>query len=339
MCLDRLTVSIRPRLLLPVVALALAVGASPAISRDLRGASGDTLTQIARSHHIGLQRLARINHINAYGIIRVGQRLRVPGATHRHVRRHRHPHRHTHRRVRSGVHTVRSGESLSSIAHRYHSSVRILTRFNHRGVHQVLLVGARLRIPLPHRVRHHARRHHRRTHHHARRHIDRTDAWPVRMHRSVVNIIDYWAARYSIDRHLVRAIGWQESGYNPRAVSVVGARGVLQVMPATWQLTQWNLIGHAVPHTTSGGIHVGVAYLRSLLRIFHGNVRLLGRRLLSGARRRADLRHLLQQRVLRQERAVATPPPVASARARFVRRTDSQAASQSSNTPGSETMW
>jgi LysM repeat protein len=262
---------VRPRAALALAALALALGVVPAQAATYTVRSGDTLTGIAARHHVSLHRLARINHINPYGIIVVGQRLRVPGSTPHRRRTHRRTHRRVHRRhVRSGVHTVRAGESLASIAHRYHSSVRILARFNHRGVHQVLLVGTRLHIPLPHHVRHHARRVHRR-HHHAR---PARMAWPVREHWSVVRIIDYWARRYSIDRHLVRAIGWQESGYNPRAVSSVGATGVLQVMPGTWLLTERNLIGHSVPHTAAGGIHVGVAYLRSLLRIFHGNVRL-----------------------------------------------------------------
>ena len=87
-------------------------------------------------------------------------------------------------------------------------------------------------------------------------------------------MIDHWAHSYSIDRHLVRAIGWQESGYNPSAVSSVGARGVLQVMPGTWTFTERMYIGRHVPHSADGGVHVGVAYLRALLRIFHGNERL-----------------------------------------------------------------
>ena len=90
----------------------------------------------------------------------------------------------------------------------------------------------------------------------------------------VVSRIDHWARAYRIDRHLMRAIGWQESGFNPAAVSSVGARGVLQVMPGTWVFTERHFIGHRVPHTADGGIHVGVAYFRSLLRVFHGNERL-----------------------------------------------------------------
>ncbi len=252
---------------------------------------GDTLSGIANHHHISLTRLARINHISAYGVLQTGRVLRVPGhATHhrrraakrhphhvRHPKRHRaHARHHRRRHVHAGIHTVRAGETLSLIASRYHSSVRILTRANHRRSGQVLLVGTRLLIPLRHRSHHH-RAHHRRRHHHraARHHRHRVyHSAAVRAHPWVVGMIDHWAHSYSIDRHLVRAIGWQESGYNPSAVSSVGARGVLQVMPGTWTFTERMYIGRHVPHSADGGVHVGVAYLRALLRIFHGNERL-----------------------------------------------------------------
>lgn len=244
---------------------------------------GDTLSGIADRHHVRLTRLARINHIPAYGVLQTGRVLHVPGRTahHRHhaAKRH-HARAHHHRRrhhLHAGIHTVRGGETLSLIAARYHSSVRILTRANHRRSGQVLLVGTRLLIPLRHRSRHHHAHHHRRRHHHRaarhRRHREYHSA-AVRAHPWVVGMIDHWARSYSIDRHLVRAIGWQESGYNPDAVSSVGARGVLQVMPGTWTFTERMYIGRHVPHTADGGVHVGVAYLRALLRIFHGNERL-----------------------------------------------------------------
>jgi LysM repeat protein len=254
--------------------LLLAAPAAHAATYTVR--YGDTLTGIARAHHVSLHRLASQNHISVYGILQTGRSLWVPGRAtrvrhrrHAHHRRRHHTRRVVHhvvrpRHLRAGIHTVRSGESLSLIASRYHSSIRILCRVNHRTRHQVLLVGTRLWIPLPNRRRHHRAVRHA---HHRRVVISQSHAW-------VVGKLDYWARRYSIDRHLVRAIGWQESGWNPAAVSPVGARGVLQVMPGTWEFTTRNLIGHSVAHTAGGGIQVGVAYLRSLLRIFHGNVRL-----------------------------------------------------------------
>lgn len=39
------------------------------------------------------------------------------------------------------------------------------------------------------------------------------------------------AKRYSIDPHLIRAVIWQESGFDPRAVGAAKERGLMQVTP------------------------------------------------------------------------------------------------------------
>jgi Transglycosylase SLT domain/Putative peptidoglycan binding domain len=89
----------------------------------------------------------------------------------------------------------------------------------------------------------------------------------------VTALLDYWADHYGVDRRLVRAVAWQESGYQTNLTSSAGAWGVMQILPGTWKYVETVLIGHPVPHTTSGNIHVGVAYLRQLLREFGGSER------------------------------------------------------------------
>jgi hypothetical protein len=44
---------------------------------------------------------------------------------------------------------------------------------------------------------------------------------------------------------------------------------VMQVTRQTWSYVEMVLIGHRIPRTTSGNIHVGVAYLRQLLHEFN----------------------------------------------------------------------
>jgi soluble lytic murein transglycosylase-like protein len=78
---------------------------------------------------------------------------------------------------------------------------------------------------------------------------------------------------YGVDVHLARAVAWEESGNNPRAVSSAGAHGVMQVVPGTWRYTE-RLLAERVDHTSDGNIRIGIAYLRYLLREFHGDVRL-----------------------------------------------------------------
>jgi peptidoglycan hydrolase-like protein with peptidoglycan-binding domain len=91
--------------------------------------------------------------------------------------------------------------------------------------------------------------------------------------RSVPAMLNYWAGYYGIDASLVRAVAYHESGFNPRAVSPAGARGVMQVMPATWNYVETVLLGRRVPHTVGGNIRVGVAFLHQLLHEFDFNVR------------------------------------------------------------------
>jgi soluble lytic murein transglycosylase-like protein len=82
--------------------------------------------------------------------------------------------------------------------------------------------------------------------------------------------LDTWAARLGVSPHLVRALAWMESGYQPGVVSDVGARGVLQVMPTTRSYVEQVLVGHSLPQTVDGDIEVGVLYLRHLLSQFDG---------------------------------------------------------------------
>jgi hypothetical protein len=89
--------------------------------------------------------------------------------------------------------------------------------------------------------------------------------------RNVRGLLEYWAGYYGVDRSLVRALAWMESGYNPNLVSSAGARGALQVLPVTHQYVETVLLGRRVPRTASGEIQVGVAYLHHLLREFRGS--------------------------------------------------------------------
>ena len=87
-------------------------------------------------------------------------------------------------------------------------------------------------------------------------------------------LLTYWARYYGLSPSLVKALAWQESGFQQHVRSRVGARGVMQVTRQTWSYVEMVLLGRNVRHGMDGNIRVGVAYLRQLLHEFHFNVRL-----------------------------------------------------------------
>ncbi len=76
--------------------------------------------------------------------------------------------------------------------------------------------------------------------------------------------------RYRVDSALVKAIIKAESNFNHRAVSPVGARGLMQLMPATAATLQ--VQDSFQPENNIDG---GVRYLRYLMNLFNGNLPLV----------------------------------------------------------------
>ena len=89
----------------------------------------------------------------------------------------------------------------------------------------------------------------------------------------VRGLIDYWAEHYDVERSLVHALAWMESGYQSNLRSPAGAWGVMQILPSTWSYVEDVLLGESVPRTVSGNVRVGVLFLRQLLREFGGDER------------------------------------------------------------------
>ena len=82
-------------------------------------------------------------------------------------------------------------------------------------------------------------------------------------------IIVQAAGRYQVDPSLIRAIIFAESGFNPKARSNRGARGLMQLMPSTAKA-----LGIHDLYDPAQNIDGGVRYFKSLLDRFDGNVQL-----------------------------------------------------------------
>jgi peptidoglycan hydrolase-like protein with peptidoglycan-binding domain len=155
---------------------------------------------------------------------------------------------HAHHAPTRQTYTVAQGDSLTAIAAHFEVPLGTLATLNHLDPAKVLIIGTHLTVP-----------------------VRAARASLVPMQSEVPSLLDDWAAKLGVSEHLVRALAWMESGYQPDVVSSVGAQGVLQVMPTTRDFVEQVLVGHPVPQTLDGEIEVGVLYLRHLLDQFHGN--------------------------------------------------------------------
>jgi soluble lytic murein transglycosylase-like protein len=98
------------------------------------------------------------------------------------------------------------------------------------------------------------------------------DPTPVRLDGGQVSSI---AAQHGAPASLAAAIGWQESGFNNSMVSSANARGVMQVMPGTWDYVQQYLTTQKLnPDSAEDNVRAGSLYLAHLLRDTGGDERL-----------------------------------------------------------------
>jgi soluble lytic murein transglycosylase-like protein len=80
------------------------------------------------------------------------------------------------------------------------------------------------------------------------------------------------AAANGVPPSLAEAIGWQESGFNNGLVSSADARGVMQILPGTWQWINSSLTRTPLsPSSATDNVRGGVLLLHSLLQATGGS--------------------------------------------------------------------
>ena len=83
---------------------------------------------------------------------------------------------------------------------------------------------------------------------------------------AILGYIKDASEKYGVEEKLIQAVVKQESGYNPDAISHVGAQGLMQLMPATAKD-----LGVKDAFNPKENIDGGVKYLRKMLDKYHGN--------------------------------------------------------------------
>ncbi len=156
-------------------------------------------------------------------------------------------------RVQTTWHVVRPGESFFSIAARYHVSPWRLARRNRLSLMTVIVPDQRLALPGGARL------------------SAPPAAGPPASRDAIRSAIDYWSRVYGVDPTLARALAWMESGFQQDVVSSVGALGVMQLLPETWEFVDVVLLGTRTPRTYQGNVRAGVRYLRWQLDEFGGD--------------------------------------------------------------------
>jgi soluble lytic murein transglycosylase-like protein len=161
-----------------------------------------------------------------------------------------------------GGYTVQPGETLSGIAAASGATVEQLAWMNGLDPSAPLLSGTALKLPGP------------------------TDA-PAAAPQAVPDAAPYAtpghttsseisqiAGQHGVSGSLASAVAWQESGFNNGVVSSANARGVMQVMPGTWDWIEDNLAGPLDPASPQDNVKAGSLYLRQLLQDTGGDERM-----------------------------------------------------------------
>lgn len=163
---------------------------------------------------------------------------------------------------------VRSGDTVSGLAVRFHAWTAEIVSWNHLGPSGTLHVGERIIIPV---VRKGGRSRGGGPQHGGKGGKNggkgrTTQTWqhPDRDREKVRRVIAGAARHHDVDPQLALAIAWQESGWQMGVVSSAHAVGAMQVLPATARWMEHYAGHHLRLHRLGDNAKAGVLLLRVL---------------------------------------------------------------------------
>ena len=220
---------------------------------------GDTLSGIAAAHGVSLAALAAANGLSTTSFAIAGTTLQIPSATAAPTTSEAGP-------PPLGGYTVRPGDSLSSIAAQAGVGVDQIAWMNGLDPARVLLAGTVIKLPTGAATPSNPAPAPAQT-------VVPAAAPNPTPERVTSSQIAQVAAANGVPASLASAIAWQESGFNNDEVSSANARGVMQIMPGTWDWVNQNLAGSNPlnPNSAVDNVRGGVLYLHQLLNDFGGD--------------------------------------------------------------------
>jgi LysM repeat protein len=218
---------------------------------------GDTLSALAARSGVSVSTLAANNGLDPAGLLIAGSTLNLsggggaPAAT---ASTSSGP-------APQGAYKVRPGDTLGNLAAQTGVSTAAMAAMNGLDPNGVLLTGTVLKLPSGAPAPALAN-----TPAPTQTVVPTAAPEPTAQRLSAADVQSI-AAAHGVSPSLAAAIAWQESGFNNAMVSGANARGVMQVMPGTWDYVQQNLAGGQQLNANSAtdNVHAGVMYLRRLL--------------------------------------------------------------------------
>jgi len=163
-----------------------------------------------------------------------------------------------------GAYTVQPGDTLSSLAARAGTTIEAIAAMNGLDPAAALVSGTALKLPTGSQTGGGEPQP-------ATAVVEGAGPEPVGGSVDAAQIADL-AAQHGVPADLASAIAWQESGFDNDVVSSANARGVMQVLPGTWDWIQANLTdGRLDTASAVDNVHAGVLYLDRMLEMSGGD--------------------------------------------------------------------
>jgi LysM repeat protein len=233
---------------------------------------GDTLTGIASRAGLSPDSLAAANGLDVNGVLVSGTVLHLSGGAAMVPASSTVPVS-TTSSSSSGAYVVQPGDTLTAIANRAGLSMRSLAAANGLDPSRVLVSGTVLHLSGSPGVASSASAATSQPVGTAAEGTPTDPPYPT-PERVTAPQVGSIAAQNGVPASLAAAIAWQESGFNNDLVSSADARGVMQILPGTWQWIQNTLDTGGpplAPASAADNVRGGVLMLHSLLNATGGN--------------------------------------------------------------------